>query len=118
MMDDGVARKPKPYEDYADVLRQKLDGMPGVSEKVMMGGLCFMLDGNMVAGAHRRGYMFRMGPEREQIGLDIPGAKMMEMGDKGRTMRGFLEAAPETPETSLDVLLGLSLEFVLTLPPK
>ena len=73
MMDDGVARKPKPYEDYADVLRQKLDGMPGVSEKVMMGGLCFMLDGNMVAGAHRRGYMFRMGPEREPIDLDIPG---------------------------------------------
>ena len=71
-MDDGVARKPKPYEDYADVLRQKLDGMPGVSEKVMMGGLCFMLDGNMVAGAHRRGYMFRMGPEREAIGLEHP----------------------------------------------
>jgi len=118
MMDEGTARKPKPYEDYAQVLRQKLDGMPGVSEKVMMGGLCFMLDGNMVAGAHRRGYMFRMGPERETIGLEIQGARMMEMGDKGRTMRGFLEAGPDAPDTSLNALLGLSLEFVLTLPPK
>ena len=28
MMNDGVA-KPKPYEDYADVLRQKLDACQG-----------------------------------------------------------------------------------------
>jgi len=41
-------------ETLAAEMRDRLDGLPGLSEKRMMVGICFLVDGNMV-GAARRG---------------------------------------------------------------
>lgn len=38
-------------ERLIDRLRDRLQGLPGLSEKKMMGGHCFSLNGNMVGGA-------------------------------------------------------------------
>jgi TfoX/Sxy family transcriptional regulator of competence genes len=53
-------------EDLAARFRDGLAGMAGVSEKRMMGGVCFFLHGNMIGGADRtksgeRRFMFRVG---------------------------------------------------------
>ena len=57
--------------DYAEVLRQLVArGMPGVEGHD--GGIMLYAGWHMVAGAHRRGYMREMGPEREPIGLISP----------------------------------------------
>ena len=37
----------------ADRFREALGAMNGLAEKRMMGGLCFMLNGNMIGGADR-----------------------------------------------------------------
>ena len=42
---------PCPYDPkMADQMREDLGDLPGLSEKTMFGGLCFLLDGNMICG--------------------------------------------------------------------
>jgi len=48
-------------EDLADRMRAVLTGTGTVREVRMFGGLCFMLNGNMVAGTSRRGLLVRVG---------------------------------------------------------
>lgn len=53
-------------EQLTDRLRNTLEGLAGLSEKRMMGGVCFLLQGNMLGGADRTKdgagrFMFRVG---------------------------------------------------------
>ena len=41
-------------ENAAARLRAELGTLPGLTEKKMFGGICFLLGGNMVCGVHRR----------------------------------------------------------------
>lgn len=109
-------------EGEAALVREKLEGRPGLSEKRMFGGLCFLLDGNMLCGVHgsKAGYgaMFRVGPESEDEALSIPDVVPMEM--TGRRMRGFVDAPPAllADEGRLDGLLSLALAYVGRMPAK
>src|SRR5215472_14516678 len=88
-----------------------------VREVRMFGGLCFMLNGNMVAGTSKRGLMVRVGKEREPDALARPGAKRMEM--TGRPMEGYIFVdPPPSDDRSLQDWLALAVAFVKTLPPK
>lgn len=109
-------------EGAAEVIRAAIGPRPGLSEKKMFGGLCFLLDGNMLAGVHGLkaggGAMFRVGPKREDDALALPGTRPMQM--TGRRMRGFVDVAPEyleDPET-MSSILDLALAYIATLPPK
>lgn len=103
-------------------MRDALAGMQGVSEKKMMGGLCFMLNGNMIGGADRTKegvgrFMFRVGKENAAAADALPKGAVMEMG--GRTMRGFYFVdADDCDDALLQTWLSLALSFVTTLPPK
>lgn len=109
-------------EELADRFRGVLAGMDGISERRMMGGLCLMLNGNMIGGCDRtkdgvRRFMFRVGKENAAEALSRPGAEQMEMG--GRTMRGFVFVGENAcGEKALKDWIALSLSFVSTLPPK
>lgn len=83
----------------------------------MFGGLCFMLDGNMVAGASRRGLLVRVGKDRHATALSRPDAKPMEMS--GRMMAGYVLVDPAPrDEHGLRGWLELAIAFVSDLPPK
>lgn len=103
-------------------LREALEGLPGLSEKRMMGGICFLLDGNMIAGADRTRdgqgrFLFRVGREHQAAALARPGAQLMEMG--GRQMRGFIFVDEEACDAAaMRSWCALALDFVGTLPPK
>jgi TfoX-like protein len=73
----------------ADQMREDLGALPGLSEKHMFGGLCFLLDGNMICGVHKDGAMFRVGKPAEAAALDIPG--VVPLGFTGRRMGGMVE---------------------------
>jgi len=73
----------------ADQMRQDLGDLPGLSEKNMFGGLCFLLDGNMICGVHKDGAMFRVGKPSEATALAIPG--IVPLGFTGRKMGGMVE---------------------------
>ena len=107
---------------FRRVLTCSLGHSESITEKRMMGGTCFMLNGNMVGGADKpkdgtARFMFRIGKENREKGEALPLAQQMEMG--GRVMGGFFFVEAEDCD---DALLGrwidLALDFVKTLPAK
>jgi len=83
----------------------------------MFGGLCFMLNGNMVAGASKRGLLVRVGNEQHARSVARPDARPMEMS--GRTMEGYVVIDPPPKEDRvLREWIELAIAFVQTLPPK
>ncbi len=109
-------------EEMTDRYRATLDGMAGISEKRMMGGVCFFLDGNMIGGADRskdgeRRFMFRVGKENEAEALARDGARIVELG--GRRMGGLIFVPIDVcDDAALKDWISMALRFVSTLPPK
>lgn len=103
-------------------LRDAIGERPNVTQKAMMGGVCFMIDGNMLAGAdrHKDGsgrFMFRVGKDNEAEALARPGAVPLMMG--GRRMGGMVFVDERTCDHgSLKAWVALALLFVGTLPAK
>jgi TfoX N-terminal domain len=104
-------------EDLGARIHAVLAGTGAVREVRMFGGLCFMLNGNMVAGVSKRGLLVRVGKDRQREALARPGAKPMDM--TGRPMPGwvFVDPPPRGDETLRD-WLALAVAFVRTLPTK
>ena len=109
-----------PHSDTAyAIIAERIGGLPGVAEKKMFGGVFFMVDGNMVAGATKRGAMARVGRPNEAAALALPGVEAAT--PSGRRMAGFVRIAEpalaEAPET-LERLVDLAFGFAASLPPK
>jgi len=110
-------------EELTARLRDALEGHVGISEKKMMGGMCFFLDGNMIGGADRSKdghgrFMFRVGKDNEAEALARDGAEIIEMG--GRRMGGMVFVSEEAcgADGVLADWVALTLNFTTTLPPK
>src|SRR5215471_9293402 len=104
-------------EDLAERVRVALTGTGAVQEVKMFGGLCFMLNGNMVAGTSKRGLLVRVGKDQQANALARPGAKPMEM--TGRLMEGYIFVDPPPPDDrGLQDWVALAVASVRTLPPK
>lgn len=109
-------------EDLNDRLRSHLGNRSGLSEKRMMGGLCFLLNGHMICGADRtregaRRFIFRVGKDNHDKGSALPGAVPMVQG--GRTMSGlFFVGDDEASDEVLTAWLDLAVGNALALPPK
>src|SRR5262249_49982375 len=64
----------------------------------MFGGVCFMLNGNMLCGAGKNGYMFRVDRARVAEARRLPGGRPVVM--RGRAMQGFSGSSP--PRATLE----------------
>jgi TfoX/Sxy family transcriptional regulator of competence genes len=105
------------HEDLAVRLRGALAGSGTIREVKMFGGLCFMLNGNMVAGTSKRGLLVRVGKDAQSAALERPGTSAMVMGS--RTAEGYIFVDPATlDDKALHDWIGLALAFVRTLPSK
>jgi hypothetical protein len=83
----------------------------------MFGGLCFTLNGNMVAGASKRGLLVRVGKDRYGEALARPGARPMEM--RGQSVEGYVFVDPPPREEAvLRDWLGHATAIVKTQTPK
>jgi TfoX/Sxy family transcriptional regulator of competence genes len=60
-----------------ELLRTDIGDLPGLSEKPMFGGLCFMVNGNMMQFVRDDGAMYRVGKSQEHIALNLPGTEAM-----------------------------------------
>lgn len=105
-------------EGSAQILQDALADVSGIVEKKMFGGLCFMLNGNMLCGVHKGGGMFRIGKENEAAALAVEGAS--PLGFTGRKMGGMVEVTDEcvADDDQRQELLRLALDFVGSLPAK
>jgi TfoX/Sxy family transcriptional regulator of competence genes len=104
-------------QDLAASVRAALEGVGTVREVKMFGGIGFMLNGNMIAGASKRGLLLRIGKDRQREALAQPGARPMEM--RGRKMEGYIYIDPPAlNERALPAWFRLAIPYVQELPPK
>ncbi len=109
-------------EALAENLRRRLGASlkaprAALSEKRMFGGICFLLRGNMLCGAGKNGYMFRVDPAREAEAARLPGTEPVVMNQ--RKMQGFFWVEPAASDAkALGRWLALAEDYVGAMPPK
>lgn len=105
-------------EGNAQLMREDLADEPGITEKKMFGGLCFLRYGHMVCGVHKDGGMFRVGKDREDAAMAIEGAEPLSF--TGRKMGGMIEAtdAVIAEDAPRQAWIELALENARSFPPK
>lgn len=103
-------------------MRDALAAHAGISEKRMMGGLCFFLNGNMLCGARRHNdgvgrFMFRVGKANESLALRDAAAKPVIHGT--RKLGGFIHVDEcDCDDAALLHWLQLCLGHAAALPAK
>jgi TfoX/Sxy family transcriptional regulator of competence genes len=105
-------------EELAANVRAALARAGDVREIKMFGGIGFMLNGNLVVAASRRGLLARVGKDQHRAALARPGARAMVM--RGRVMEGYIYVDPPAlaDRAAAKPWVQLALAFVRTLPPK
>ena len=105
-------------ETLADRVRVELEDQPGLTEKRMFGGLCFLLRGHMCCGIVRDTLMVRVGPDAYDAALSEPHAR--EMDFTGKPLRGMVYVAPVglRTDSALASWVRRGAEFAGSLPPK
>jgi TfoX/Sxy family transcriptional regulator of competence genes len=105
-------------EALADRIRSAIGDRPGVTERKMFGGLCFMAGGNMFCGIVKDDLMARVGAEQHAEALSQPGARPMDFS--GRPMVGMVYVAPPfiDDDATLSSWVARSYEFASSLPAK
>ncbi len=104
-------------ETLAQCLRGDLAG-EAITEKKMFGGLCFLINGNMVCGTMKSSALFRVGKPNNAAALAIPGT--YPMVQRGQAMDGFVELPTGdcSDASRRTVLSRMALDFAKSLPPK
>lgn len=101
----------------AVTVRSALAGTGVLREVRMFGGIGFMLDGNLVAAASRRGLLLRIGKDNQQKALACSGVRPMVM--RGRTMGGYVYIDPPAlKKSTVKKGLRMAVAYVRTLPAK
>lgn len=104
-------------QELSGSVRAALAEAGDIREVRMFGGIGFMLNGNMVAAASRRGLLLRVGKERQAEALAQSAARPMVM--RGRTMEGYVYVdSPALNKHTVQNGLRMAVAYVQTLPPK
>ena len=104
--------------EAAERVRHVLSTRDGVLEKRMVGGLSFLVNGNMCCGITDRALMVRVGAEDREQALREPHVQPMQLG--GRILSGFIcvEPAGFAADDALATWVQRGLDFVSGLPAK
>jgi TfoX/Sxy family transcriptional regulator of competence genes len=102
----------------AERVRQVLSGRDDVVEKRMVGGLSFLVNGNMCCGVTGTALMVRVGAEGRDQALREPHVRPMRFA--GRELSGFIcvEPAGFAADDALATWVHRGLDFVSGLPAK
>jgi len=105
-------------EGLATRVRDVLGGQPGLAERRMIGGLAFMVHGNMACGVRGDDLMVRVAADTAEALLAEPGARPSEMG--GRPMKGWLLVGPDghAEDDDLRRWVGRGVSYASSLPPR
>lgn len=89
-------------DHLAERIRDILGNDRRVTEKIMFGGLTFLLDGHILVGAKKDGrILLSVGKANNDAALARPGATQMIHG--GRAMTGFVWVEPDAIEDDDDL---------------
>ncbi len=117
--DEGLAELMRnALDERSGIDERKLDERSGIDERKMFGGLCFLINGNMLCGVSSTGrYMFRVGKDAEADALSRPGVSPVDFS--GRKMGGLVWVEPEAAmDADLETWIGRAADFAGNLPAK
>ena len=99
-------------------IRDSLARTHGVEERKMFGCICFLLNGNALAGVWKDRLIARVGCDEAEAALREPHVRAFDI--TGRPMRNWVVVEPEGVEDDdqLNVWIGRATKFVRTLPKK
>ena len=105
-------------ETLAARIRDALTRKKGVEEKKMFGCVCFLLDGNALAGVWKDRLIARLGPDEGEAALREPNVRAFDI--TGRPMRNWVAVGPAGVEDDeqLKDWIERAVKFVRTLPKK
>ena len=108
-----------PYDEDIDArIKRAVSGWKGVSSKKMFGGVCHLLNGNMLGGVYKNYMILRLGMEEAERALKQKHVKVFDI--TGKTMKGWVMVEKEgfSTEGELEDWLRKAEKFVKTLPSK
>jgi len=99
-------------------IRHVLSRRRGITEKKMFGGVCFLLNGNMLVAVWNDSLIARVGAEQAKIALSELDVREMDL--TGRPMKGWVIVEPDgiDSDQQLTRWIDLSMTFARTLPAK
>ena len=108
-----------PYDKgLAQRVREILELEPGYDERLMFGGICFILFGNMVCGIIGEDLIVRVGMDRYAEMLKMPHTKKFDL--TGKSLKGWVMVLSQALDSDeeLNDWVQRAVSFVQTLPPK
>ena len=108
-----------PYDNaLAKRIRQALGSQPFLTEKLMFGGMAFMVRGNVACGVIEDEMMVRVGPEEHDRAIIEPHVRPFDKS--GRPSRGWVMVSPPglASETQLADWVQRGVRFAMSLPAK
>ena len=105
-------------ESLAARIRDALARKKNIEEKKMFGCICFLLDGNALAGVWKDRLIARLGPDEGELALLEPHVRAFDI--TGKAMRNWVAVEPEGVEDDdqLTDWIEQAVKFVKTLPKK
>lgn len=105
-------------EKLAKRVRTVLRPEDGYVEKKMFGGICYLLNGNMVCGILNDELIVRVGADSFEKSLILPYARKFDI--TGRPMTGWVVISSEgiIKTKALKQWINKGIAFARTLPPK
>jgi hypothetical protein len=105
-------------EALAARIREGIGAHPALSEQAMLGGLAFMIAGNMAVGVNRDELMVRVGRDAHEAAVRRPGARIMDF--TSRPMVGWIVVSPDgyRHDADLDAPITQGVSFAESLSPK
>ena len=107
------------YDDALGArVRGALAGTPGLSERQMFGGLCFLIHGHMCAGIVGSTLMVRIGPEGYADALTEPHVRPMDFTGRPLTGMVFVDSPALATDAGLADWARRGAGYAASLPPK
>lgn len=105
-------------ESLAARIRDALARRKNIEERKMFGGICFLLNGNLLVGVWKDSLIARLGPDEGEAALREPHVKVFDI--TGRPMRNWVLVEPEGVEDDdqLKAWIERAAKFVGKLPGK
>ena len=99
-------------------VRSLLEGVPGLVEKKMFGGIGYIVNGNMACGVNGEQLIVRMSPADYAEALTQPHVREFDL--TGRSMKGWIFIQPAGVENDQDLKAWVErgLHYAQGMPPK
>jgi TfoX/Sxy family transcriptional regulator of competence genes len=108
-----------PYDkEIEERMDKAISRWKGISRKKMFGGVCYLLNGNMMGGVHKNDMILRLGEEAAERALQKKHVKPFDI--TGKAMKGWVmvEKKGFKTEDALKAWLNQAKQFTRRLPPK